>query len=238
MSIVRPTLIVTGKLLVFIVAMAMAVGALVTTTSFVAPRVSEIYSANENSAEPIDLAELSVRSLVYDRRGGVLATFHAEENRSTVKLEEVPDEVVTAILSVEDEKFYRHSGVDVRATGRALLRNVEAGGIEQGGSTITQQLIKNLVLSSEQDLDRKSREAILALRLEDQLSKDEILEWYVNTVYFGSGAYGVQAAAETYWGVDVQDLDWGKAALLASLIRNPNGYDPTRSPEVALEKRD
>ena len=109
--------------------------------------------------------------------------------------------------------------------------------MEQGGSTITQQLVKNALLTSERDFDRKRKEIPLAIRLEEQLSKDQILEKYLNTVYFGSGAYGVQAAAETYWGVDIGSLGYPEAAMLAALIANPVSYDPTLHPDVAYEQR-
>src|SRR5690606_17291197 len=151
-------------------------------------------------------------------------------------LEEIPRQVRDAIIAVEDEDFYRHEGVNLRATLRALFENVSAGSIAQGGSTITMQVAKNSLLGPEQTLERKIQEAVLAMRLEEELSKDEILERYLNTAYFGNGAYGVQAAAETYWGVDVSELDWGQAALLAALIRYPNGYDPIKHPEIAVER--
>jgi penicillin-binding protein 1A len=145
--------------------------------------------------------------------------------------------VIDAIVAVEDADFYAHDGVNFRAITRAFFENVNAGGVEQGGSTITQQLVKNALLTSERELERKKEEIPLALRLEEQLTKDEILEKYLNTVYFGSGAYGVQAAAETYWGVDVEALGYAEGAMLAALIANPVSYDPTLEPKVAYEQR-
>ena len=136
----------------------------------------------------------------------------------------MPQPVIDAILAVEDADFYHHNGVNVRAIIRALIENVDAGGVEQGGSTITQQLVKNALLTSERDFDRKAKEVALAIRLEQQLTKDQILEKYLNTVYFGSGAYGVQAAAETYWGVDV-----GAARLRRRRPCSPRS-SPTRWP--------
>ncbi|MBW3555703.1 MAG: transglycosylase domain-containing protein [Actinobacteria bacterium] len=186
----------------------------------------------------VELNELSQRSVVYDRNGGVLAVLHAEENRSPVTLEQVPDHVVNAILDVEDDDFYDHGGVNLRAILRATLANVESGEVVQGGSTITQQLVKNSLLTPERDVGRKAKEAVLAVRLENQMSKREILEQYLNTVYFGSGAYGVQAAAETYWGVEAADLTAEQGAFLAGLIRNPVGYDPFKRPDLARARRD
>jgi membrane peptidoglycan carboxypeptidase len=186
----------------------------------------------------VQLSELSQRSLVYDREGSVMAVLHAEENRSPVDLERVPQHVVDAILDVEDDRFWAHGGVDLRSTMRALVTNVQSGEVRQGGSTITQQLVKNALLTPEKSVDRKVREAVLAIRLEDSLSKQEILERYLNTVYFGNGAYGVQAAAERYFGRDVEDLTLVQGALLAGIIRNPVGYDPVRFPEQARARRD
>ena len=174
---------------------------------------------------------------MFDRNGGLMAVLHAEQNRSAVRLADVPPHVVDAILAVEDWDFYEHRGVDLRSTVRALFENVESGEISQGGSTITMQVVKLSLLTSEQSLERKVREAILAMRLEDQMTKDEILERYLNIVYFGNGAYGVQAAAETYFQTNVQNLTWGQAALLAGVIRDPNDYDPLKFPEVAAERR-
>ncbi|HVF74060.1 MAG TPA: PBP1A family penicillin-binding protein [Acidimicrobiales bacterium] len=185
----------------------------------------------------LQLSELSERSVVYDVHGNVMSVFHAEENRSPVPLDRVPDHVVNAILDVEDDRFWAHGGVDLRSTMRALVTNVQSGEVRQGGSTITQQLVKNALLTPEKSVDRKVREAVLAVRLEDELSKEEILERYLNTVYFGNGAYGVQAAAEKYWAKDVEQLTPADAALLAGTIRNPVGYDPVRYPEQAKARR-
>ncbi|NIT94994.1 MAG: penicillin-binding protein, partial [Actinobacteria bacterium] len=142
------------------------------------------------------------------------------------------------VLVVEDEGFYDHNGIDAKAIGRAFIRNVSAGSIEEGGSTITQQLIKNGVVGSDRKLDRKLTEAAVAIRLERQLTKDEILTAYLNTVYFGGGAYGVRAAAEIFYGTTPDQLDWGQSAMLASLIANPSRYDPTRNPDEAHDRRD
>ncbi len=203
-----------------------------------APQAADVVTATSSSRDPLELRGLAERSLVYDRDGEVLATLHAEENRSPIGLEDVPEEVIAAILAVEDENYYDHGGVNLQASVRALFENVQAGEIEQGGSTITMQLVKNLILTPEQDINRKVREIVHAVQLEDQMTKDEILETYLNTVYFGGGAYGVQAAAEINWGYEsASELGWAEAALLAAMIRNPAGYDPIAFPDVALERR-
>ncbi|MDP8992059.1 MAG: PBP1A family penicillin-binding protein [Actinomycetota bacterium] len=184
------------------------------------------------------LAELSQNSSVYARDGSLLAVLHAEENRSPVPLDRVPKPVVDAILDMEDDHFWSHRGVNARSALRALVTNVQSGQVRQGGSTITQQLVKNSLLTPEKRVDRKVKEAVLAMRLEKSLTKHEILERYLNAVYFGNGAYGVQAAAETYFNTDVEKLTEGQAALLAGIIRNPVGYDPVRHPGPARSRRD
>ncbi|MGH9230003.1 MAG: transglycosylase domain-containing protein, partial [Acidimicrobiales bacterium] len=192
------------------------------------------------SGEPgqITLRPLAQRSYMYAADGSVLAVLREEENRQSVPLDTVPQHVISAILAVEDAGFWIHDGFDVRGMLRAFRANVEEGGISQGGSTITQQLIKLDVLGNEQTLDRKIEEIVLASRLEKSMSKEEILERYVNSVYFGNHAYGIQAAAETYFGVNARDLNPGQAALLAGLIRNPVSYNPVRYPERAAERLD
>ena len=206
--------------------------------ALLAPNVEGLLTAG--SAKPEDvraLGEVSQNSAVYDRDGRLLAVLHAEENRSPVALSQVPSHVVNAIIDVEDEKFWDHGGVNLRSTLRALVTNVSSGDVVQGGSTITQQLVKNALLTPEKSVDRKVKEAVLAVRLEDRLSKEEILERYLNIVYFGNGAYGLQAAAETYFNGRVESLTLGQAALLAGIIRNPLGYDPVKQPDRARSRR-
>ena len=202
------------------------------------PVSAVLTAADPGSTDRLEeLEELSQRSIVYTRDGQTMAVLRAEENRSPVTLDRVPQHLIDAVIAVEDERFWRHGGVDLRSTTRAIVSNVEAGDVTQGGSTITQQLVKNTLVTPERSFGRKMKEASLAIRIEGQLSKEEILEKYLNTVYFGSGSYGVQAAAETYFGVDVDQVTVGQAALLAGIIRNPVGYEPFRHPEVAKERR-
>jgi penicillin-binding protein 1A len=192
------------------------------------------------SGEPqgVALGPLAQRSYLYAVNGSLLAVLKDEENRQPVPLDSLPDHVVSAILAVEDAGFWVHDGFDVRGMLRAFRANVDSGGISQGGSTITQQLIKLDLLSGEQTLDRKIQEIMLASRLEKTMTKEEILDRYLNTVYFGNHSYGIQAAAETYFGVSAPDLDPGQAALLAGIIRNPIAYNPIRHPERAAQRRD
>ncbi|MGI9623867.1 MAG: transglycosylase domain-containing protein [Acidimicrobiales bacterium] len=219
------------------------------TLALTGPQVATIATSGEWSHSPVNLEETAVRTLVYDVNGQLMATWF-RDNRSPVTLAQIPLTVRESIIAIEDADFYSHEGVNLKATGRALVENVDAGGISQGGSTITQQIIKNLVLSPDPTIERKMQEASLAVRLEDQMTKDEILEVYLNTVYFGSGAYGVKAAAEVYFGLDTankneeevaqilnEGLGWKEAALLASLISNPNANDPILNPQTADYQR-
>ena len=150
-----------------------------------------------------------------------------------VHIDELPAHVTQAVMAIEDRRFYHHFGLDPIGLGRAAYRNIIAGGVEEGGSTLTQQLAKNLFLEPERSLERKAQEAILALWLEARLTKDEILEHYLNRVYFGAGAYGIEAAAWTYFDKPARDLNLQESALLAGLLKAPSRLSPRRNPEAA-----
>lgn len=206
----------------------------------IVPQIASLNGAVKGEAYgDISLAALDIRSEVFDSEGDLIHRFSRDgSNRELLEYDDFPETIITAVVTIEDDKFFRHRGINLRATFRALVENVGAGGISQGGSTITQQLVKTRVLrTTEQSMERKVREAVLSLRLEDKLEKEDILTWYLNTVYFGSGAYGVQAASEVYFGKNAQDLDWDEAALLASLIRQPGKTDPFINPSEALRQR-
>ena len=166
-----------------------------------------------------------------------IATFSAEEDRINVRLEEVPDVFKQAVLATEDRDYYEHGGVDPVGIGRALYNDLRGRGVKQGGSTITQQYVKNVYLTSERSITRKLKEAVLAVKLERELDKDEILERYLNTIYFGRGAYGVAAATRAYYDKDVRDIGLQEASYLAGLIRSPGGADALEHPEEAARRR-
>ncbi len=178
----------------------------------------------------------ATKTQVFDKDGRLIGEFF-RENRSLVQLDEIPDHLVQAFLAVEDRDFWNHWGVDVSGVTRAAVKNVTSGRVRQGASTITQQLARNLFLTHERSAERKMKEAVLALRIEQNYSKAEILEMYLNQIYFGDGAYGVQAAARRFFGRDVGELSLGEAALLAGLPRNPRDYSPRRHPEAAMKRR-
>ncbi len=181
---------------------------------------------------------------IFDRQGRVLyeVTLPREGTHTYVPLEEMPASLRQATIAVEDRSFYSNPGFDVLALGRALVQNLRAGEVVAGGSTITQQLVRNLYLSPEErssrSLWRKARETVLAFRLTRHLSKDEILELYLNQIYYGNLAYGVEAAAQTYFGKSARDLDLAEASLLAGLPQSPAAYDPLTNLETAKNRQE
>ena len=202
------------------------------------PAAVALTRAGSATVTDLELGPLDQRSYVYAADGSVLATLRAEIDRQPVPLEDIPDTTVDAVLAVEDAEFFIHDGVNLRATLRALVRNVDEGETVQGGSTITQQLVKAELVGNARTLDRKAREAVLARRLEEEMTKEEILERYLNTVYLGNGAYGLQAGAETYFGTSASALDDGQSAFLAGMIGSPSSFDPVRHPEASRARRD
>lgn len=191
----------------------------------------------ESIADP-GLGAKPLTTIVYAADGSVIAEWHAGEDRTITTYETMPQHVIDAVVAIEDERYWLHPGVDLQALARAMLANVDAGGIVQGGSTITQQYLKNVVLTPEVTVDRKIEEVLLAIRLEEGLEKTDILERYLNTVYFGAGAYGISTAARTYFDKTPEALTLSEAALLAGLIRAPSTTDPYRNREAAVERRD
>lgn len=173
---------------------------------------------------------------LYDANGQLIGEF-LEERRILLPLTSIPRSLLEATIAVEDSRFYRHCGIDFLGIVRALWTNLKARRVVEGGSTITQQLSKLLFLTPEKTIGRKIKEVVLALQIEHRYSKDEILELYFNQIYFGHGAYGVEAAANTYFGKRTQELTLAESALLAGLPRWPAHYSPYNNPEVALKRR-
>lgn len=170
--------------------------------------------------------ELAQTSFLYAADGTLITQFHAVEDRVVLTTEQLPQSLRDAAVAIEDRRFYQHHGVDPQAILRAAYVNTASGTVVEGGSTITQQLVKRIYLDDTETFRRKIDEASLAWQLEDLLSKDEILTQYLNTVYFGQGAYGAQAAAQTYFGVDAEELKLAQSAMLAGLISSPGRFDP------------
>lgn len=179
-----------------------------------------------------------VDSVVYASNGrSVLAVLRGDESRVLVDTEGIAPIMRQAIVSVEDQRFFEHRGIDIRGVARALWQDVQRGGIVEGGSTITQQFVKNAYIRNERTIARKVREAALAWQLEQRWSKDRILTAYLNTIYFGHGAYGIQQAARTYFKKNADALDLAEAALLAGIPADPALYDPAANPRTAKARR-
>lgn len=192
-----------------------------------APRVPEnadLWNVNRQSA-----------IIVLDRNGEEIAARGARYGEH-VDPAELPDHLIKAILATEDRRFFDHEGVDLRGTLRAAFANTRAGTVVEGGSTITQQLAKNLFLSPEQTYERKAREALLALWIEGHYAKNEILSLYLNRIYLGAGAYGVESASQTYFGKSARDISVAEAAMLAGLPKAPSTYAPTQNPQGAQRR--
>lgn len=174
-------------------------------------------------------------SQIYDINGKLIATVHATENRLPVPLSKIPKHLQDAFVASEDIRFFEHHGVDLRGISRAIVVNVTGRGVREGASTITQQLARNSLLTHDQTLKRKIQEAILALQIERKFTKQEILEMYLNQIYFGQGSYGVQTAAQTYFGKNAEDLTLAESAMLAGIPRSPNYYSPANNMKAAKE---
>lgn len=170
-------------------------------------------------------------------RGGTLLAEFFSEKRYPVKLSEVPDRIRKAFLAAEDASFYSHHGIDPVSIARAVYKNLQSGNVKQGASTITQQVVKNLLLTPEKSLVRKGKEAILSYRLERRFSKDEIFEIYLNQIFFGNGAYGIKAASRIYFHKEMSELSIAEAAMLAGLPKAPSSYSPLRNADKAKQRQ-
>ena len=219
--------------------LVVAAGALLVTAVVVAVAPRLWTAANAHEEVPVELPPfqpLAQRSYVYDAFGNEIAVFELE-NSQPIALAQVPQHVIDAFLAVEDKEFYRHDGVNVRSLVRATLSNFASDSPQQGASTITMQVVKNDFLAG---LERDGRYKLLqvhyALMLDREYTKDQILERYLNTVFFGNNSYGIQAAAETYFGKTADQLTFIEAAFLAGLVRSPSGYDPINNPETSRRR--
>jgi penicillin-binding protein 1A len=229
---------VARNLVVFVVIVVLGGAALAGCVALLVPAGASFRDSTSYGPLLPAMNEQPQRSYVFDSKGGVMTTLFAED-RQPVQLSEIPQQLIDAVLAIEDRRFYEHDGVDYEGTTRALFQNIDAGQIEQGGSTITQQLVKNTMGDpKKRDLKTKVREAILAVRLENEMSKNEILERYLNIIYLGNGAYGVKAAAERYFDKrDPKELTLGQCALLAGLIQSPETLNPITHPDRAARRR-
>ena len=238
--------------LVVMVAVAAVLGVVVAGLAIPFAGIAGIGARNvartmDDLPEELEIDELSQRTTILDANGNRLASLY-DENRIKVPLKGISRTMVKAVVAIEDYRFYEHGALDLKGTLRALITNQANSGVVQGGSSITQQLVKLTLISqaktkaekaaaTDDTYARKLKELRYAIALEQSHSKDWILERYLNTAYFGDGAYGVQAAAKHYFDVNARDLNLRQSALLAGLVKNPYGYDPTKFPDRATERR-
>jgi len=188
--------------------------------------------------EELSPSPIAQTSKVYDIDGNLITEFHAEENREIIRFSDMSQNIKDAIVSIEDKRFYEHQGVDyIRIIGAAIA-DIRSGDLAQGASTITMQVVKNIYFSPEKTWRRKINEALIAIQLERNYTKDKILEMYLNTIYFGSGTYGIEKASQVYFGKDASRLTIPEAALLAGMVQAPEVYSPFNNIESAKYRRD
>lgn len=235
----RPLVVKVGTL--FIGAMAGAAAIVMVIGALVPRAIADVRESVELDVilpESANFAGLEQPSRVYAADGTLLAELRAEVDRDVVPLEDIPEHMRDAVIAAEDRTFYEHKGYSIKGIGRAAMANFQSQSVSEGGSTLTQQLAKKNFLTDEQTLDRKVSELFYAMKLEEDFTKDQLLERYLNEVYFGVSAYGVQAAAQEYYGVDVQELRVDQAALIAGVIPLPSVYNPRSNPQQSIDKRD
>ena len=215
---------------------AIAVAVLIVCAAVTAVVILDQYGRNLPNIDRLSDIEPAATTLVLARDGTVLARLY-DKDRVYVSITQIPAVMREAIIATEDERFYEHHGVDLRGIARAAIADYRHEQIQQGASTITQQLARNLFLTSEQTISRKISEALLAMQIERYYTKDEILERYLNLIYFGAGAYGVQAASHAYFGTDVSKLTLPEAAMLAGLVAAPSAYSPYSDMQAARDRQ-
>src|SRR5204863_7750418 len=220
---------------VLVIALLVLVPAILLVGATVGGTVAFGSSCDLSSLRPVSVGQ---NSFVYASDGSVLGAIPAERNRTPVSRRQISPWVPKATVAIEDRRFYRHGGIDPVGIARAVVADIRAGKIVQGGSTITQELVRNLYLSRERTFKRKLTEACLAIKLSRHWSKQRILTAYMNQVYYGNHAYGIEAAAETYFSLPAKKLGLRQAALLAGLPQAPSDYDPFHRPQQALARRD
>lgn len=195
-----------------------------------------LYSSYRNDANLIIKYQPSLTTQIFDVNGDLIANVFNEEHRVYADYDEIPARIIEALLAIEDTSFFEHYGVNAEAISRAMIKNIKAGRFVEGASTITQQLIKNVALTREKKLDRKLKEAVLSFMIENELSKEEILERYLNQVYFGHGYYGIKTAAYGYFKKDLDELNLKEIAILVGIPKAPSSYDPTKNLELSLSR--
>ncbi|WP_027327347.1 penicillin-binding protein 1A [Helicobacter pametensis] len=198
--------------------------------------ITRLYFQLQESLDKVINYQPELATQIFDRKGRLVANVFDNELRFYASFDEIPPRMIEALLAVEDTLFFEHGGINFDAVSRAMLKNIAAGRYVEGGSTLTQQLVKNVALNRDKTLVRKLKEAILAFQVENKLSKEQILERYLNETFFGHGYYGIKAAAQGYFKKSLQDLSLKEIAMIVGLPRAPSFYDPTRNLEFSLSR--
>lgn len=187
--------------------------------------------------DPNNIAQMQQTLLIYDKNGAETAALYNKQNRVYLPINDIPEHVKNAFIAIEDERFYEHGGVDIVRIIGSLIEDLKSGSFRQGASTISQQLVKNTSLTGVKTMSRKLQEAVMAFKLEQVYTKDQILEMYLNYIYFGHGAYGIEAAAKTYFGISAKSLTLAQAAMLAGVIKGPSRYAPHIDMQKSIQRR-
>ncbi|PLX18396.1 MAG: hypothetical protein C0601_05085 [Candidatus Muiribacterium halophilum] len=186
----------------------------------------------------LDTYQQSINSKIYDEKGRLILELFKHENRTKrVGLSEISPNIIHAVVSIEDKRFYTHYGIDLKRILKSVLVDIRLGRLEQGASTITQQLARNIFLTLDKKFSRKIKEVMLALKIEHRFTKDEIMTMFLNEIPFGQGTYGIESASNVYFRKHAKDLEIHEAALLAAVIRGTTAYDPFRNYDKAIERR-
>ncbi|WP_158738736.1 transglycosylase domain-containing protein [Alteribacillus sp. YIM 98480] len=215
---------------VFIVFLMIVFMILLSSTMHQANNVKSIETVLESEVH-INSIKVPQNSYIYDKNGERFSTVKLEENRKYIDYEDIPELVIQAFLSTEDQQFYEHKGVDISSIVRALIVNARSNDIEEGASTLTQQVVRNIYLSHEQTYNRKLSEVLYSYQIEKDYSKSDILELYINTIYFNNGIYGFETASQTYFGKSSKELTLAELSFLAAIPANPSHYDPLTNKE-------
>ena len=187
--------------------------------------------------DPYKIADMQQTLLIFDKNGAQTAALYNKQNRVYLSISDIPEHVKNAFIAIEDARFYEHDGVDIVRIAGSLVEDLKSGSFKQGASTISQQLVKNTSLTGVKTMSRKLQEAVMAYKLEQVYTKDQILEMYLNFIYFGHGAYGIEAASKTYFGVSAKSLTLSQAALLAGVIKGPSHYAPHIDMQKSIQRR-
>ena len=212
------------------------IGVIIAITLGVFAWVIILYSQIRFDTDTIVNYKPKLSTRFYDKNGKLVANIFDKENRVYVKYEDIPPRVVEALVAIEDTHFFEHNGINVDAISRAIIKDIKARKLVEGASTLTQQLVKTMILTRDKKIVRKVKEVLLSLRLETILSKEEILERYLNHIFFGHGYYGIQTASMGYFKKDLGELNLKEIAMLVGIPRAPSFYDPTRNPDFSLTR--